>query len=217
MPDKPMSENRKRVVEKYPGDGPFLSGVWGALGGGLFGWLAVDTPKSFYQDRLADGKKFGVFAKIGEFLSKETFLSRLSAGAIIGLPLGFLAKFSYDLAKDRREHYDTVMSEREEMKSQLGQAAQMIQAVQMENDALKQEVAISRKKFAEGLKSTAEHGSHAAAVHHGEHKEHTSHAEAVGHKEHATHAEQHAAHGGHGHAEAHLAEQAAAEHAELAR
>lgn len=129
------------------------------------------------------------------------------AGLVIGIPAAIGGMFAFARSLATKQVLEETTMQRDMAMGQLGEAAQMIQAQQMQLQAVQHEVTEHRKKFTETITPKAPLASHAGT--HAEHAgEHAAHAHAKTHHEHAEHGEHHAK----THAEAHAP--SAASHAE---
>ncbi|MFZ4124985.1 MAG: hypothetical protein ACOYJ2_02790 [Rickettsiales bacterium] len=85
--------------------------------------------------------------------------------SVVGLGAQIYGAYNgWKKAERGEQQFNQLRAERDEARVQLGQAAGMVQTMAVEQQALPAEVGEHRRRFTDGLRSHAEHGSHASAV-----------------------------------------------------
>ena len=149
-----MAQDKKvEDTEKYQGPGKITTTFSGAAAGSSLGAIAFQglALSGAFEKMIGSGK--GANTK-----TYALFAGLIAIPAIIGGWMGFAG------ADKGKKQFEAAKAERDEARGHLGQAAQMVQGLQMQNQAMQHEVVEGRKRFTEGLKSLADHGGHAAAA-----------------------------------------------------
>ncbi len=155
-----MAQDKKPENEQYQGTGKFVSAIGvGAISGTLTG-LVIDIINKFRMDRavkdaMIEGSDKPIFRMLrsGSLPRTLMVLTAFGGGLIYG----------WNRAGKGKDQFHQLKSERDTAQAQLGQAGTIIQSLTNEKTSLHHEVGEHRKRFAEGLKSHAEKGGHAAA------------------------------------------------------
>ncbi|MFO0457182.1 MAG: hypothetical protein ACK5ZH_06420 [Alphaproteobacteria bacterium] len=139
-----MAQDKKPENEQYQGTGKFVS----AIGLGAI-TLSVMGGSTNIIKKIADIKP----TRAVELTDNLASLAAFIVGAVGG----------WSWAGKGKDQFHQLKSERDTAQAQLGQAGTIIQSLTNEKTSLHHEVGEHRKRFAEGLKSHAEKGGHAAA------------------------------------------------------